>query len=314
MHIILVSERLATAKSITVKPRHIALGVLLLVLAVLLLSSLFSLVTLRHANELRLPFVQEMLLSLRQEEARKTQQFLRGHLDAMALKLGELQAQLVRLDSLGERLGTLVGIKAQELKIAEQPGRGGLLVEPSKPLSAADLQGQVDALAKQLDSRSDYLGVLESELLGQRVRRELIPTAMPVPVESNGSGFGWRIDPFTGHHSMHEGVDFVAEAGTPIAAAASGIVTVAEYHPAYGNMIEIDHGNALLTRYAHASRLNAKVGAVVKRGQKIAEVGSTGRSTGAHLHFEVRKDGVAVNPDQFLHPGLRATASPLARR
>ena len=118
------------------------------------------------------------------------------------------------------------------------------------------------------------------------------------------SNYGWRIDPFTGQHSLHEGIDFAGGVGTPILAAAGGVVVYAEYHSAYGNMVEIDHGNELITRYAHASKLHVKVGEMVLRGAKIAEVGSTGRSTGTHLHFEVRQRGIAVNPAQFLQlPG-----------
>jgi murein DD-endopeptidase MepM/ murein hydrolase activator NlpD len=118
-----------------------------------------------------------------------------------------------------------------------------------------------------------------------------------------GSGFGWRHDPFTGRVSMHEGLDFAAPVGTPISAAAGGIVIVAEYHPAYGKMVDLDHGNGLTTRYAHAAKLHVKVGDIVKRGQLIADVGSTGRSTGPHLHFEVRVNGEAKDPEKFLAVG-----------
>jgi murein DD-endopeptidase MepM/ murein hydrolase activator NlpD len=114
------------------------------------------------------------------------------------------------------------------------------------------------------------------------------------------SNFGWRIDPFTGQNAMHEGVDFMAPEGTVVRASASGVVAFSDRHPQYGNMIELDHGNDIVTRYAHASRLLVKVGQVVRRGEKIALVGSTGRSTGNHLHFEVRYKGIAQNPVRFL--------------
>lgn len=300
MHIILVSDRMATARTITLTSRHLVLAAVVLTVAVLSISSLFSFVTLRHAAEVRLPFVQEMLLSLRQEETRKTQEFLRENLNAMAVKLGQLQAQLIRLDSLGERLGGLAGIKPQEFRMSEPPARGGMLVEPARPLSAADMQQQLDVLSHQLEARSDYLGLVESEMLDERVRRNLLPTTLPITTTWNASSFGWRIDPFTGQNALHEGVDFVADTGTAIMAAAGGIVVTADFQPHYGNTVEIDHGNGLTTRYAHASKILVKVGAVVKRGQKVAEVGSTGRSTGPHLHFEVRKNGVAQNPNRFL--------------
>jgi murein DD-endopeptidase MepM/ murein hydrolase activator NlpD len=127
-----------------------------------------------------------------------------------------------------------------------------------------------------------------------------------------GSAFGWRIDPFTGRSALHTGMDFQADAGTPILAAAGGVVVTQEYHPEYGNMVEIDHGNDLVTRYAHSSRVLVKKGDLVKRGQKIAEVGTTGRSTGAHLHFEVLSQGVPQNPEPFLVAGRNAQGPQLA--
>lgn len=300
MHIILVSDRLATARTITITARHLALAVAGLVLTVLILSSLFSYVTVRHAAEVRLPFLQSLLMSVREQESRKTQEFLRENLNAMAVRLGQMQAQLMRLDTLGERLGQLAGIKAPEAKPHDKPGQGGPFVAPARALTAEDLQHQLDQLSRQLESKSDYLGLIESELMDERVKRNQLPTALPVEAQWNASGFGWRIDPFTGEQAMHEGIDFIAETGTPIVAAAAGIVVTSEFHPQYGNVIEIDHGNDLLTRYAHASKLLVKHGAIVKRGQKIAEVGSTGRSTGPHLHFEVRYKGAAQNPSRFL--------------
>ena len=133
------------------------------------------------------------------------------------------------------------------------------------------------------------------------------PTEPPVANAHKGSAFGWRIDPFTGHSALHTGLDFQAEPGTPIVAAAGGVVVTQEMHPAYGNMIEIDHGNNLVTRYAHTSRVFVKQGDVVKRGQKIAAVGTTGRSTGPHLHFEVLVQGMPQDPSKVLAAG-RASA------
>ena len=300
MHIILVSDRLATARTITITLRHMALAAAGLVLTVLLVSSLFSYLTVRHAAELRLPFLQSLLVSVHEQETRKTQDFLRENLNAMAVRLGQMQAQLMRLDTLGERIVQLSGIKPFETKPADQSGQGGPLLLPARPQTTEELQREIDRLAQRLEVKGDYLGLIESELIDERVRKNQLPTALPVEAQWNASGFGWRIDPFTGEQAMHEGIDFIAETGTPIMAAAAGIVVVAEFHPAYGNMVEIDHGNDLVTRYAHASRLLVKPGAFVKRGQKIAEVGSTGRSTGPHLHFEVRYKGAAQNPNRFL--------------
>jgi murein DD-endopeptidase MepM/ murein hydrolase activator NlpD len=144
------------------------------------------------------------------------------------------------------------------------------------------------------------MNVIESELVDAQVRRALLPQNTPVTEGFVGSGFGMRTDPFTGQVSMHSGVDFAAPIGTPIFAAAGGVVTSAEVHPAYGKTVVIDHGNELSTLYAHASRFDVKPGDIVRRGQKIAEVGNTGRSTGPHLHFEVHMKGQPQNPSRFL--------------
>jgi murein DD-endopeptidase MepM/ murein hydrolase activator NlpD len=164
-----------------------------------------------------------------------------------------------------------------------------------------DSSGRLDALSKHLDNRYDYLGVLEDRLFDAKAKRMLMPTVSPVDLGWNESNFGWRIDPFTGQNAMHEGTDFMVDIGTPVHAAAGGVVVVAERHPQYGNMIDIDHGNGFTTRYAHLSKLLVKDGDVMQRDSVIGLSGSTGRSTGPHLHFEVRYKGVAQNPNRFLH-------------
>jgi murein DD-endopeptidase MepM/ murein hydrolase activator NlpD len=256
----------------------------------------------RHAAEIKLPMVQTLLLSAQEQQTRNAKDFMRENLNAMAVRLGQMQAQLMRLDALGERLSALAGIKPQEFRMSEPPGRGGALSTsiPVQDLSMHDFTWQLDALSKHLENRHDNMGILESQLFDARVKKKLMPTAKPVDVNWNASSFGWRIDPITGQNTMHEGVDFLVDTGTPVHAAAGGLVVVAEFHPQYGHMVDIDHGNDFTTRYAHASRLLVKAGDLVRRGGIIAESGSTGRSTGPHVHFEVRYKGVAQNPNRFL--------------
>lgn len=306
MHIILVSDRLATARTITLSTRHLFAAAGGLFALVLVLASLVSYITVRHAAEVRLPFLREFLSVISAEQSQNSREFLRENLNVMAVRLGQMQAQLARLDSLGERLAGLAGVKLQELRTPQSldatdtsTGRGGPLLKAT-PLSADELKQAVDNLSQQLESRSDVLAMLENQLFEERVRKIMLPTSLPVNGAWNASTYGWRIDPFTGERAMHEGVDFPSDVGVAINAAAAGVVITSEYHPAYGNMVEIDHGNDLTTRYAHASKVFVKVGAVVKRGQKIAEVGTTGRSTGPHLHFEVRYQGGPQNPNRFL--------------
>jgi len=303
VHIILVSDRMATARSFTLTRHHLMLAVTGLVFMVLALSSLFSYLTVRHAAESRLPFLQELVRTISLEEAVKTRELVRENLGNMATRLGQMQGKLMQLDSLGERLAGLAGIgKPKEAKTTPAKpmgGTGGPLVRPDN-LTAQDLQRALDDLGRQLEARSETLVALESRALEERIRMNLLPTASPVAGDTRASGFGLRVDPFTGQSAMHEGIDFIAESGTPILAAAAGIVVNVERHSQYGNMVEIDHGDDLQTRYAHASAVFVKPGELVRRGQKIAAVGSTGRSTGPHLHFEVRIRGAAQNPARYL--------------
>ncbi len=283
--------------------------------AVVLAALTFALhaITLRVAGEIRLPFLQNIVLAAHEGETLKAREFVQQNLNAMAIKLGEMQAQLTRLDALGDRLSTVAGIKPQEFRLNEPPGLGGAhsSLVPPQDLSIPEFNQQLTEVSRRMENRTDLLGVLEARMFDEAVNKKLLPTILPVAGTYNASSFGMRIDPITGQHAMHDGMDFIADRGTTIVAAAGGVVHFAGWHPQYGNMIELDHGNALQTRYAHTSRIFVKAGDLVKRGHKIAEVGSTGRSTGPHLHFEVRFNGVAQNPARFLF----ASAPPvLARR
>lgn len=312
MQIILVSDRMATARSITLTGRHLALALTALVITVLALSTMFSYLTVRHAAEIRLPFLQEMLRSISLEEAAKTRELLRENLMNMATRLGHMQAQLMELDTLGERLAAMAGVKIKDLKPAPavNGAQKGPLVRPDD-LDAQALQRALDDLSRQVEAKSETLASLQSRIFDERIRKSLLPTANPIPDGVRASAFGWRTDPFTGQPALHEGIDFTATPGTPILAAAPGIVLSVERHPEYGNVVDIDHGDELVTRYAHASVVLVKPGEFVKRGQQIAAVGSTGRATGPHLHFEVRIKGVPQNPARFLD---REPAISLAKR
>lgn len=221
------------------------------------------------------------------------------HLDALALQLGEIQARVMRLDALSDRLEQLAGIKEKDSGHDQPVGRGGPLVK-EYGLTEQQLQQKIAELNTQIERRSDNLNVVEALLLQQSLQKDTLPTNSPVEATYNSSSYGWRIDPFTGQMAFHEGLDFTADVGTPIHAAAAGIVTEAELTPDYGNIVKIDHGSGLETRYAHASSMMVKVGDRVEKGQSIARVGNTGRSTGAHLHFEVRLNGVALDPRKYI--------------
>ena len=241
------------------------------------------------------------LASAQNHEQEKQQAYLRESLDTMAISLGQMQARLLRLDSLGSRLVKAAGMKPQEIDFSKAPPLGGAYVPSGqKDISLSNMNQQLGNLSALMTDRGDKLAALETLLQQDRLRKKMLNTIAPVNLGWYSSNFGWRVDPFTGKSAMHEGVDYVVPLGTPIHAAASGIVVYAGWHPDFGNLVEIDHGNDILTRYAHASKLFVKVGQVVKRGQLISLVGSTGRSTGNHLHFEVRFKGLAQNPVRFL--------------
>ena len=305
MQIIGVDKRLARALTLSITRRHALAASITLALGVLLLSGAFSFLTVRAASAFRIPILSDLVSFVSRDEMERKDQFVRDNVSALARKLGEVQAQLLRLDAVGERVGKAAGIRPEEFRFAQLPGRGGAL--QSDPMTLRELDVALKHLSVSVDQRADYMSVIEAELRAQQVRQALLPRSKPLSDGFIGSGFGWRSDPFSGEMSHHSGIDFAAPTGTPIHAAAGGVVVLAEYHPVWGNIVEVDHGNSLLSRYAHASRLNVAAGDIVKRGQKLAEVGSTGRSTGSHLHFEVHHQGVAQNPAKFLF----GKASPL---
>ena len=287
----------------------LALTGLMLVLT-LLSGTVYHFVFLKAARE-GWPVVSQIVKLVVRDEFAQRDRFMRENLDAMAQKVGEMQAKLVKLEAMGSRVSGLVGVKPEELQQLVKPepaagGRGGPFI-PAASLSLGQLNGIVDSLDIETDQRTDLFTMFESRLLEKRLQSLMIPNSKPVegPV---GSGFGFRADPFSGRTALHTGLDFPADVGTPVAAAAGGVVIFSEHHPQYGNLIELDHGRGLVTRYAHNSKVMVKEGDLIKRGQIISEVGTTGRSTGPHLHFEVLVDGVPQDPAKFLAAGDAAVA------
>ena len=300
MQIIVVSSDFRTKKSLTVGiPQVLGLTVALLV-ALGMTATLANYLSLKYAATSDHPLIRSVLLADQHAEAKQRQQQIQDNINSLAVKLGEVQAHMLRLDGLGEKLAKVAGLKPQELPSATaNAGRGGA-ASIGAPLSIGDFAKQLGELSTTVDVKADQLSVLEALLVEGSAQRKFLPTLPPVENINYTSNFGYRIDPFSGHQTFHEGVDFAAETGTPINAAASGKVIYADVHSAYGKCVEIDHGNGLVTRYAHGSELLVKEGDLVVRGQRISRVGSTGRSTGPHLHFEVRLNGVAQNPGRFL--------------
>lgn len=311
MQIIVTATHVARTRVINLAGWQIAAGALALLLMMMGLSAaLYHYVLLKGAREGWPGMSQVVKLVLRDDSAQR-ERYMRENLDAIASKLGELQAKLLQLDAVGDRVSGLAGLKPEDFEGLDAPavpgraasaaatgGRGGPYLPIDTP-SLEQLHAALAGLDEQADRRNDMFTLAESRLLETRLRALMVPSSPPV-IGPVGSGFGFRSDPFTGRSALHTGLDFPAPPGTPILAAAGGVVVVSESHPAYGLTVEIDHGNALVTRYAHASKLLVRSGDLVKRGQAIAQVGSTGRSTGPHLHFEVLVEGVPQNPSRFL--------------
>ncbi len=300
MQLIITDAWLAKSRALHLTGVQLIASVVLASFVVMLMSlGLYHWVFVKGARD-GWPVVGSLVRLVVQDEFTQRDRYLRENLDVMARKLGDIQAKLMQLESLGERISGLAGVEpAKFTAIASQ---GGMQVA-SHVLSLEEVQTALDDLERLTHQRTDLLTVLESRLFERKVRNMMVPTQKPITGGDVGSTFGWRIDPISGRSALHTGLDFPATGGTVILAAAGGMVVTQEFHPEYGNMVEIDHGNDLITRYAHASRVFVKKGDLIRRGQKIAEVGTTGRSTGAHLHFEVLVQGIPQDPQKFLAAG-----------
>ncbi len=232
-----------------------------------------------------------------EETKRKT----REHLNAMALKLGQLQSHIVRLNALGERLTKMGKLDVDEFDFKNEPPRGGIDSGGEKYVELSELLEEMDTLSRVIEDREIKLNLMEDLIMNRDLQKEVQPSGYPVKGSYISSGYGERSDPFTGAKSFHDGVDLAGKAGNKVAAAASGIVIFSGEKTGYGKVIKIHHGNGVVTLYAHNNKLLANVGDYVTKGQKIATVGSSGRSTGPHLHFEVHLDGKTVDPEKYLH-------------
>ena len=310
MQLIITDAWLAKSRALHLSGTKLLVAIVLAAFVLMLVAvGLYHWVFLKGARE-GWPVVGTLVRLVVKDEFEQRDRFMRENLDVLARRVGELQAKLRQLESLGERVSGLAGISPNDSKA--KPGQGGALVS-GRPLSVQELEVTLADLDRLTGQRTDLMTVMESRLVDQKVRAMMVPTRQPVASGNLGSVFGWRIDPITGTSALHTGLDYPAEPGTPILAAAGGVVVVQEFNAPYGNMIEIDHGNDLITRYAHASRVFVKRGDLIRHGQKIAEVGSTGRSTGPHLHFEVLVQGIPQDPMKFLAAGMAGSAPPQNR-
>ncbi|MDN5937248.1 MAG: M23 family metallopeptidase [Salinisphaera sp.] len=226
---------------------------------------------------------------------------LEDNIQVLTRHLGRLQAQVTRLNAVGVRMTKLAGLSGDEFDFGNPPPMGGpQAVEDESLPSLGQLKEQINALASRLDSRERQMQVLRDLLVAGEVRKQVTPSGSPTLTGWISSVFGWRVDPFTGRRGFHEGIDFAAPLGSKVLAAAAGVVSFAGHMQGYGNLVEINHGNGYVTRYGHCKKILVHVGQRVDKGEVVAKVGSTGRSTGPHVHFEVRRNGKVVNPASYI--------------
>lgn len=226
----------------------------------------------------------------------------RENLNAVSVRLGQVSAHVIRLDALGDRLTRMAGLEEGEFNFDNSPAQGGPEIAAGDVVdeSFPELINSLERLATQIEDREQQLTVLENLLMNRNLHDQVMPAGRPITKGWLSSYFGVRTDPFTGKRARHYGLDFAGAMGSDVVAVAAGVVTYSGPRYGYGNMVEINHGNGFVTRYAHAEDLLVAVGEVIKKGQVIALMGSSGRSTGPHVHFEVLQNGKVVNPLKYI--------------
>ena len=306
MNIIFVPRRAGRAGTYRLKSRGFyALTALFVALPVLLGAGGYLLGK-QNSNAKPSTVLANLKKELDQErsQVKETRRTTTETMDALAMRLGKLQAHVIRLDALGGRLTKMAKLDRGEFDFTSDPAQGGpesqADAENEKPVAMPEFLASLDTLSRQLDDRAQQLSMLESILMSRKLQHEVVPAGRPIKSGWLSSYYGLRTDPFTGRKEIHKGLDFAGKMGSDVVAVASGVVTWAGKRFGYGNLVEINHGNGYTTRYGHSQKVLVKVGDTVKKGQVIAKMGSTGRSTGPHVHFEVRRDGQTVDPINYI--------------
>ena len=307
MNVILVPKSHGKGRNISLSHYHV---VILAVVILLFLPAVMGVVTykihglLSTQSAMRSPEYlqqQERLLAAQRLEIETARRNAEIHLNALAQRLGYMQAQMLRVNALGQRLTRMAGLDKREFDFSEEPAMGG--PESSAAVSnlpVEDFIKSLDSLSASIENRSQSLAVMEGLMMDRQLQAAVFPGGWPTEGGWVSSGYGQRTDPFTGQKAYHEGVDIASRMGSFIKAMGGGVVSHAGQKDGYGLLVEVNHGNGMLTRYAHASAVLVKVGDRIQKGQNVALIGSSGRSTGPHLHFEVLRDGRAVNPQSYL--------------
>jgi murein DD-endopeptidase MepM/ murein hydrolase activator NlpD len=297
MNIILFTNRRGQLLNVELNPLHLIL-VAVLVFAVVIGVSAYTGAQITGEGPDYLVELQGLLRE-QQAEVDGVRLAAQTDLDALTLRIGQLQAQMLRLNALGKRLVEQADFDGKEFDFDAEPAIGGPQTTDNASASYPDFLAMLDVLDAELEDRERKLSVLESLLSNQSLHQRVMPSGRPVAEGWLSSKFGKRSDPFTGKQEYHEGQDFAGKQGSAVIAVGDGVVAWVGERAGYGKLIEINHGNGYTTRYGHNQEHLVKEGDTVRKGQQIALMGSTGRSTGPHVHFEVLHDGKQVNPDKF---------------
>lgn len=302
MNILLISERLGCSSCFNLQRRTVIALAAGVFLALPLLSGYVGYRWASDSGIADSSLASKMQAELKQQrlEVADAKQAAQDNLTALTLRLGQMQAQVMRLDALGQRLTKIAGLDKGEFDFDNPPAEGGPEPAESTPMPLKDFMTQLDELSTQLDNRGQQLSVLETMMVNKSVQAEVLPDGKASPTAWLSSRFGMRTDPFTGRLAFHKGIDLAGKVGSEVESVGAGVVTWAGARFGYGNMVEITHGNGFVTRYGHNSKILVKVGDTVKKGQAIALMGSTGRSTGPHVHVEVYLNGRAVDPLKYV--------------
>lgn len=311
MNIILVGKRHGKSRALPINA-PVAIGVSFFFIALLATavwsgySMAVSDVEEQSPSETELVSHWQSKLDAQKAELEQVRHNVRQQVDALTLRLGEMQSRLLRLDALGQRFVETGVVASDEFDFSQPAAVGG----PEDGISgesftAPQLTDMIDSLARRIEDREHQLRMLDIVSSQKKLEDELYVEGRPITWGWLSSKYGYRSDPFTGKRTWHDGVDLAGREGSDIISVAAGVVTFAGERYGYGNLVEVDHGDGLLTRYAHAKSIDVKVGDVIQKGQVVAAMGSTGRSTGPHVHFEVLENGKSKNPETYIRRANR---------
>jgi murein DD-endopeptidase MepM/ murein hydrolase activator NlpD len=305
MNIILVTKRLGSVNTLSLSGLSLVVLATIAFLAVPVTTLYLGYqagIKVASSNNPMIAETWNEVFSQQKQEIAEVKRDAEDNLSALALKLGQMQAHVTRLDALGQRLVEFSDFNNGEFNFSQPPARGGPQLADASltDFQIPDFLVQLDELTSQLDDRQQQLSVLESVLINQNLHDEVIPTGRPILKGWVSSRYGKRADPFTGKQEFHKGIDLAGKQGSEVIAVASGVVMWSGERYGYGKLIEINHGNGYVTRYGHNELTLVNIGDTVRQGQQIATMGSSGRSTGPHVHFEVWNNGRTEDPIRFI--------------